>query len=1267
MRWSRGHYVNDQMAGTIMSYGRNPLIPVFSSPTSNRCQPFGTCGLPATHLRGADAVRSLDLIRFQIANVRPSKPDVDGDGFVDAADAFPNDPGDWADLDGDGIGDNADPDADGDGRANADDAFPHDADEWADLDGDGIGDNADPDRDGDGVDNDDDLFPDDALDHADADGDGVGNNAQALHPFRDANLRAVVERALGKAEGDPISDAEMAGLEALEADEADISDLTGLELATGLTKLRLNMNEWASRGTQDGGVADLTPLAGLEALETAWLAMSPRLADLSPLASLRNLKSLKLAGVWSSPNEVSEIQALESLPLTELAISHASVSDASPLSGLAQLETLDLSFNRIGDISSLSGLSQLRSLNLWANDVSDISPLEGLSGLTWLAFGYNRIADISPLAGMSNLRTIQLPNNLIADLSPLAGLPLLSYLNVSENRIEDVSVLGGLTNLSNLELNNNRVADASALAALTGLRGLGIGGNPLSFSDFLTAFEPGPDFHRWGLRNASLGDLAPLAEFMERTGAREWDLDLSSNPFTDLGPLVRPPLWDGGGRIYLWDVRLDREAAEDQIAELESLGVTVSGYDPGPEDAPKAVEIPDRRLRNLVAETTVINPGVVDDPLTMERLSHLGNLYATNRGIADLEGLELATGLERLHLASNAVTDLSPILDLEALDYVDLDGNPLSEAALNQQVPDLLLGGVDVQLDRLAWHTTPSGRTATFDTLDYFAARLGIPPSSDIRFTATSGNAFLSPSVNDGGTVALPPRRISGPADVVVEAQAGGKSATLAFNVIAPKDVPLFLGASEDAGREGFLRVVNHSNRGGDVRIEAVDDAGRRTEPVFLSLNPHQAVHLNSRDLEGGNARKGLPKGIGEGEGDWRLTLSAVLNPETLSHVRTLDGFVTSMNGTAPKTGDGTLRVGFLNPGSNYRQESRLRIVNPSADAAAVRITGTDDAGASGEEAVTVDVPAGHALTFTAAELESGQAPGLSGKLGDGQGKWRLGLESDSPITAMSLLETPTGHLANLSAFPPVPNADGIRTVPLFLSASDQLERQGFMRVVNRSSASGAVRIRALDGSNFDYDPVTLSLGPRQARHFNSQDLEAGNAAKGLSGGVGAGRGNWRLELDSDLNFEASAHIRTADGFVTSVQAVAPELNDGLTHPIAFLNPGSNYRQASHLLLVNRGTADAEATVTGIDDAGRSPGGPVRIEVLAGKSASLSAKALEDGGPGFEGALGDGSGKWRLCVTADAPILVMSLLETPTGHLTNMSASPDLFNCAEAN
>ena len=69
--------------------------------------------------------------------------DGDGDGVGDNGDAFPNDPTETLDTDGDGIGNNADPDDDGDGLSDAQEQQAG-TDPWeADTDGDGISDSSD--------------------------------------------------------------------------------------------------------------------------------------------------------------------------------------------------------------------------------------------------------------------------------------------------------------------------------------------------------------------------------------------------------------------------------------------------------------------------------------------------------------------------------------------------------------------------------------------------------------------------------------------------------------------------------------------------------------------------------------------------------------------------------------------------------------------------------------------------------------------------------------------------------------------------------------------------------------------------------------------------------------------------------------------------------------------------------------------------------------------------------------------------------------------
>jgi hypothetical protein len=68
--------------------------------------------------------------------------DDDGDGVVDALDAFPSDPEEWIDTDDDGVGNNADPDDDNDGMPDSweiDHGLnPFKDDSQEDLDGDGV-------------------------------------------------------------------------------------------------------------------------------------------------------------------------------------------------------------------------------------------------------------------------------------------------------------------------------------------------------------------------------------------------------------------------------------------------------------------------------------------------------------------------------------------------------------------------------------------------------------------------------------------------------------------------------------------------------------------------------------------------------------------------------------------------------------------------------------------------------------------------------------------------------------------------------------------------------------------------------------------------------------------------------------------------------------------------------------------------------------------------------------------------------------------------
>ena len=237
-------------------------------------------------------------------------------------------------------------------------------------------------------------------------------------------------------------------------------------------------------------------------------------------------------------------------------------------------------------------------------------------------------------------------------------------------------------------------------------------------------------------------------------------------------------------------------------------------------------------------------------------------------------------------------------------------------------------------------------------------------------------------------------------------------------------------------------------------------------------------------------------------------------------------------------------------------------------------------------------------------------------------------------------------------------DASNIVLVPLFLPAAamDTDGRQGFVRVFNRSRVSGEVRITATDDSGEKAGPVTLSIGRFETRPFNSQDLEQGNPDKGLSRGIGTGRGDWRLEFESDLDMEVAAYIRTDDGFLTSMHdLVIVEERTG-AHHVPLFNPADNRNQRSMLRLINPDPDDSvTVTITGRDDRSVSGTSDVELRLLPGEARTLDADDLENGGGDLTGRLGDGTGKWRLFIEADGEIHVVNLLDSVSGDLTNLS------------
>ena len=141
--WSTGHGASSSFV-TVMAnaddFGGAPELNVFSTPNLTSCNGL-PCGVTILDtVNGADAVKTIDTVRFQAAR------------FTDSIAGL-------TDTDGDGTPDSTDADDDNDGVPDVSDTFPLNNSESVDTDGDGIGNNADTDDDGDGIADSDDNFP----------------------------------------------------------------------------------------------------------------------------------------------------------------------------------------------------------------------------------------------------------------------------------------------------------------------------------------------------------------------------------------------------------------------------------------------------------------------------------------------------------------------------------------------------------------------------------------------------------------------------------------------------------------------------------------------------------------------------------------------------------------------------------------------------------------------------------------------------------------------------------------------------------------------------------------------------------------------------------------------------------------------------------------------------------------------------------------------------------------------------------------------------
>ena len=158
----------------------------------------------------------------------------------------------------------------------------------------------------------------------------------------------------------------------------------------------------------------------------------------------------------------------------------------------------------------------------------------------------------------------------------------------------------------------------------------------------------------------------------------------------------------------------------------------------------------------------------------------------------------------------------------------------------------------------------------------------------------------------------------------------------------------------------------------------------------------------------------------------------------------------------------------------------------------------------------------------------------LCGRVADGN-ETVIDASSVSVRTTFNRTGTPAVTGAACSLLPLQYNGSVVRVYAV--NPAGNSTAQSFLRVINQSNTAGRVTIDGYDDAGVYHGPVSLNLGALQSVQVNSDDLENGNAAKGIVGSLGDGAGKWRLFVTGEFSgmVVQSLNRNATDGTVTNL------------------------------------------------------------------------------------------------------------------------------------